>query len=108
MKIIINKWLVPKGFSGITLFPFIFITKRELLDNPYFINHEKIHIQQQKELFVIFFYIWYIADFIFKYIKYKNWEKAYKNIIFEKEAYQNENNLQYLNQRKKFSFLKRY
>lgn len=108
MKIIINRHFVPKGYSGITLFPFIFVTKKEYLKNPYFINHEKIHLQQQKELLVIFFYIWYVTDFLLKYIKHRNWETAYRNIIFEREAYQNEHNLNYLKTRKIFGFLHKY
>ncbi|MDO4229869.1 MAG: hypothetical protein Q4C98_08645 [Capnocytophaga sp.] len=105
MKIIINRLFVPKGYSGIALFPFIFVSKKEYLKNPDFINHEKIHLQQQKELLIIFFFLWYSLDFLIKYIKYQNWQKAYYNIIFEREAYQNQNNPNYLKIRKPFAFL---
>ncbi|MFK8303059.1 hypothetical protein ACI75Y_09120 [Capnocytophaga stomatis] len=105
MIIITNRYLVPKGYSGITLFPFIFVANKKLLKNPYFVNHEQIHLQQQKELLIIPFYIWYFIDFIIKLCKYKNWEIAYRNIIFEKEAYNNERNLNYLKERKIFNFL---
>ncbi len=108
MKIIINRHFVPKGYTGIALFPFIFVTKKEDAKNPYFINHEKIHLQQQKELLVIFFYFWYIIDFFLKYIKYHDWDTAYRNSIFEREAYQNEHNLHYLKTRKLFGFLYRH
>ncbi|MFJ1322920.1 hypothetical protein ACILDT_07905 [Capnocytophaga canis] len=107
MKFIVNRLLVPKGYSRITLFPFVFVSKKECLNDPQFLNHEKIHLQQQKELLVVFFYLWYVLDFLFKYIKYRNWQKAYHNIIFEREAYHNQDNLNYLNSRKRFAFLKK-
>ncbi|MFJ1473560.1 hypothetical protein ACILE9_04780 [Capnocytophaga cynodegmi] len=106
MIIIINHYLVPKGYSGITLFPFIFVNDKKTLENPYFLNHERIHLQQQKELLILPFYIWYAIDFIVKLFKYKKWEIAYKNIIFEREAYKNETNLNYLKERKLFNFLR--
>nr|DAX66245.1 MAG TPA: hypothetical protein [Caudoviricetes sp.] len=45
---------------------------------------------------MILFYIWYFLDFPFKYLRYRNWDKAYRNIIFEREAYNNQSNLDYL------------
>ena len=35
-------------------------------------------------------------DFVIKYLRYRNWDKAYRNIIFEREAYANQSNLDYL------------
>ncbi|GJH40150.1 hypothetical protein RCZ04_07000 [Capnocytophaga sp. HP1101] len=89
-RFIVNKYFVPKGYSGITLYPFVFANNSQLLEDPYFINHERIHLAQQRELLVIFFYIWYLIDFLLKYIKYKDKKKAYHNIIFEREAYEND------------------
>jgi hypothetical protein len=37
-------------------------------------------------------------------LKYKNGFLAYKNIVFEREAYANESDLSYLRQRKFFGF----
>jgi len=53
-----------------------------------------------KELLFIFFYIIYILEWLIRLFINKN---AYKNISFEKEAYSNENNLEYLKTRKCFS-----
>ena len=105
-RFIVNRYLVPKCFSGITLYPFIFTNDPKLLKDAQFINHERIHLAQQRELLVIFFYIWYAVDFILKYIKYKDKKKAYHNIIFEREAYENDYNLEYLKKRKTFAFLR--
>ncbi|MBS9775007.1 MAG: hypothetical protein KGV59_07640 [Tenacibaculum sp.] len=100
----VNKKIVPKGFRGITLFPFIFLSSEILKKNRVIINHEKIHIKQQKELLVVFFYIIYGIDYLIKLIKYKDKHKAYVNIIFEREAYGNQYDLEYLKKRKLFAY----
>ncbi|MDO5106130.1 hypothetical protein [Capnocytophaga sp.] len=100
------KWLVPRGYNAITLYPFILVRERANCNSPLLINHERIHLRQQKELLVIGFYLWYLLDFLWKYIKYRNWDKAYYNIIFEREAYDNESDLEYLKTRKKFAYLR--
>ncbi|WP_081615903.1 hypothetical protein [Capnocytophaga cynodegmi] len=98
------KRLIPKGYRAITLYPFIFVRERMDKNNAVLINHERIHLRQQAELLVVFFYLWYLLDFLWKYAKYRNWNRAYRNIIFEREAYNNENDLQYLRKRKHFGF----
>lgn len=94
---------------GLTIFPFIFLKKSyfennsELLNET--INHESIHIQQQKELLVLFFYLWYFIEFLIRRI-FTNSDKAYETISFEKEAYENEKNPDYLKDRKFWAFIK--
>tara|TARA_A100001515_G_scaffold88659_2_gene70464 strand:- start:604 stop:948 length:345 start_codon:yes stop_codon:yes gene_type:complete len=96
------RYFRPK-LGGITLFPFIFL-KDEGDDR--LINHESIHIAQYRELFVIGFYLLYIWDFITGFVKFKNYDEAYYSIRFEKEAYNNDHNLDYLNDREKFAWRK--
>ena len=103
--IILNKW-VPKGFAGITLFPCIFVAHKKWLQNAAFINHEKIHLRQQLELLILPFFIWYGFEFILRLIQYRNKRKAYRNISFEREAYANEANKKYLQNRRLFSFIR--
>ncbi|MBA6155661.1 hypothetical protein H3Z83_03875 [Tenacibaculum sp. S7007] len=103
--ILISKHIVPKGFVGLTLFPFIFLKRKDLKHNAELINHEKIHLKQQQELLIIFFYLFYGLEWSIKLIKYKNGFLAYKNLSFEREAYMNENNLYYLEKRKFWAFL---
>jgi hypothetical protein len=105
LMIFITKHIVPKGFIGITLFPFIFLKNQSLRNDEIIVNHEKIHLYQQKEMLVIFFYIFYGLEWFFKLIKYRNRYLAYKNLSFEREAYQNEHNFNYLKNRKKWAFL---
>lgn len=103
--IIISKYFIPKGFIGIAIFPFILLSHRSYAQDAICINHEKIHLKQQLEMGVIFFYIWYGIEWVFKYIKYKNAQQAYQNLSFEREAYAQERNLNYNNTRKYWAFL---
>jgi hypothetical protein len=86
--------------SGMTLYPFILVAHRQLLKNKIFINHEHIHLRQQIELLIVPFYILYACNYLFNRVYYREHDNAYRNIVFEREAYANEANLQYLKARK--------
>lgn len=104
--ILISKYLVPKGYTGITIFPFVFLKTKALKADAVLINHEKIHLRQQLELLIVPFYIIYGIEFLVRLIQFKNWYSAYRNISFEREAYQHQTNFCYLKKRKFWSFLK--
>jgi hypothetical protein len=103
--VVISKYLVPRGYVGITIFPFIFLKFNSLKSNPILINHEKIHLRQQIELLIIPFYIIYVLEFIVRLIQYKKWYLAYQNISFEREAYLKEKDLNYLKSRSFWAFV---
>ena len=104
--IFVSKYIVPKGYTGLALFPFVFVKHAYLKLNKVLVNHEHIHLKQQLELLIFPFFIWYGVEFLVRYVHYKNWYDAYRNIGFEREAYQNEGNLEYLKKRRFWSFLK--
>ncbi|MBA4153761.1 MAG: hypothetical protein C0512_05385 [Flavobacterium sp.] len=104
MIVIVFKYLTPKGFRGLTLFPFVFLKHHGDKHNAVLLNHERIHIRQQIELLIIPFFLWYGLEFLYKWIKYKDRNLAYRNICFEREAYQNEKNLYFLKQRSFWNF----
>jgi DMSO/TMAO reductase YedYZ heme-binding membrane subunit len=106
MFVIVAKYLIPKGYRGLTLFPFVFIKYAFDSENKVLVNHEKIHIRQQLELFVLPFFLWYFVEYAVRLLQYKNANLAYRNISFEREAYANELDLDYLETRTYFSFLK--
>ena len=99
MFIIIYKYLIPKGYKAITLYPFIVIKEKGDKNNLVLIQHERIHIRQQIELLILPFYFVYFLDYLIKLIRYQDKYKAYRNIIFEREAYANEKNTDYLSSR---------
>jgi len=57
MIVLVNRWFLRKKINGITLWPFILVRSNELKLDPFFINHEKIHLRQQLELLIVFFFI---------------------------------------------------
>lgn len=106
MIIVCQRLLKNTKINGITLFPFIFLRKNRDKCNKILVNHEKIHLRQQIELLVIFFYIWYVAEYYYWYFKLKNKDLAYRKICFEQEAYTMEYDFNYLKKRKFWNFIK--
>jgi hypothetical protein len=106
MILIVFKYLTPRGFRGLTFYPFVFLADKDDKLNKVFINHERIHIRQQIELLILPFYLWYFTEYLFRLIQYKDRKQAYFNISFEREAYKNEKDLNYLKQRPFWRFLK--
>lgn len=102
MKIIENKIIPFPGYKAINLFGILFVREGAKISEQD-LNHESIHTAQMKEMLYIFFYIWYIVEWVIRLFKKGN---AYHNISFEQEAYNNEDNLEYLNNRKHYEWFK--
>lgn len=90
---------------GLSLWPFIILKEDSLKDDTVLINHERIHLQQQRELLILPFYLLYISEWLLRTVLYMDSYRAYQNISFEREAYANEADMQYLSKRKIFGFL---
>lgn len=90
---------------GMALYPFILLKHKSARADRVLINHEKIHLRQQLELLIIPFYLFYFINYIYNLITTSDHETAYRNIIFEQEAYDHEKEGDYLKKRKLFSFL---
>lgn len=90
--------------AGMALFPFILVKSAFLTHDKALLNHEKIHLRQQAELLVIPFYILYLTHYLFNLIRYRNHHRAYREIAFEKEAYHQEQDPDYLSGRQAFSW----
>lgn len=106
MKIIRNKIIPFPGYKAINLFGVLFARQNAILKEKD-LNHESIHTEQIKETLFIFFYIWYILEFLFKWVFCYSfeWKRAYRNISFEKEAFKNQDNLDYLKTRKHYAWI---
>jgi hypothetical protein len=100
-----NSFIPVKDFTALTLWPFVFVRKDARMAATT-IRHENIHGEQQKEMLILFFYLWYLVEWLVKLCIYRNSMTAYKNISFEREAYANQNNVAYLDERKPYAFLK--
>ena len=93
--------IIPFGsYKAINLFGIIF-TKMPL--HPREVNHELIHTRQLLDLAVFGFYLWYLVEWGIRFLRHRNAKQAYYNICFEREAYANESDLNYLKTRKPYA-----
>ena len=89
----------PKLARAVALFPFI-IFRSEDEKVPWIINHERIHFRQQLEtLFIGFYILSFLENLYALLILRKNLKEAYKWHSSEQEAYRNQQNFEYLNNR---------
>jgi hypothetical protein len=68
--------------------------------------HERIHHMQQLEMLIIPFFIVYGLNYLINLFHYKKHDEAYRNIIFEREAFANDGEQYYLRNRRMWAFLK--
>jgi len=87
--------------GAITLYPFI-ISREPMSEVT--LNHEKIHLKQQAEGLILGFYALYIFYWGMGIAKGLDSSEAYFEIPFEKEAYDNHHNQDYLKERKLFAW----
>jgi hypothetical protein len=89
---------------AMALYPFMLFKHKELKNNEAMVRHEKIHFRQQLELLIVPFYLVYVLHYLLNLIKYKNRSQAYLNICFEREAYANDQDVNYLKTRKAYAW----
>tara|TARA_B100000900_G_C20555706_1_gene706721 strand:+ start:67 stop:396 length:330 start_codon:yes stop_codon:yes gene_type:complete len=100
---IIRNSIVPRLLSvfinayAVTIYPWIFIRDE---GNDVTINHERIHLKQQRELWLVGFYLLYVVFWLIGLVRYRSAQIAYEQIPFEREAYQNDKDWVYLLNRK--------
>lgn len=103
MKVIhISSLPLMRNFYAINLFGIVLargrLTEKEK-------RHEYIHTLQQREMLFVFFFIWYVAEWLVRLAIYRNFYRAYRNISFEREAYLHQDDEDYPKKRKHFAFL---
>ena len=119
------KLLLFSGYNTIMLFGFILTKLNEL--KPSTVRLENIHRRQYMECMIlalpvalflgwlvswwflllvpVFYYLLYVGEWLIRLFMPGN---AYRNISFEREAYQNQNNPGYLGERRLFVWMKYY
>ena len=99
---VVLSYLAPITIGAITIGPLVF-SRGEMSDITK--NHESIHWQQYIETGILGFIILYYSFYFWNLLRYRDGELAYYMIPFEKEAYDNDDNLEYLTTRKRYSWL---
>lgn len=101
MKIVYNS-LIPFGdFAAINLFGVLFVRRGKVMTEK-MLNHERIHTVQMKEMLYVPFYVWYFVEWLMEVFRYGR--GAYATNTFEREAHANDDNLNYLNERKPYAW----
>ena len=96
MKVIYNKYFPFGSFFATNIFGIIFCRSDKGRISETTKNHEYIHTMQQREMLFIFFYLAYVIEWLVRLPMRGN---AYRNISFEREAYANQRNMDYLKSR---------
>jgi hypothetical protein len=91
--------------SSIVLAPFGIYIDDKNIENDIVINHCKIHWEQQIEMLLIFKFLWQFIEWLAKLPTNLSDINAYLDVSFEREAFANENNLEYLKTRKPYSWI---
>lgn len=105
MKVIYNTIIPFRGFKAINICGILFARKGSVIRQKD-LNHESIHTAQIKELGYVFFYMLYCLEWFCKLFVYgTSNHKAYRNISFEREAYNNEYDYDYLSKRKHYNWI---
>jgi len=69
-------------------------------------NHERIHFEQQRELLFVGQWILYLGMWLVLAILYRDGAKAYRCNAFEREAYDNDIDPHYLDERRRFAWVR--
>lgn len=87
---------------------FVIMVRRDDFPLPtWLIVHERIHFRQQREMLYLPFFLWYGLEFLVRFLANgMNWDRAYRSISFEREAYSNQYEKEYLKTRKLFAWWK--
>lgn len=86
MALLVNtRRFPPCRFHAITLFPFVFYNGQPL--NGREVRHETVHLWQQAALLLVGFYVLYFVFWLIGLLRYRNRDRAYREIPFERSAY---------------------
>lgn len=123
---IVNNIIPFEGFVALTIWPIVFVRKdEEQKFDKIALSHESIHGEQQIEMGIIgvilalilflftvsfwsfllvpIYFWWYLIEWLLRSMFGTG--KAYRNISFEREAYANERDINYLYDRTLFAWL---
>lgn len=102
MKVIYNNIIPFEGYKAVNLFGVLFVRAGSTMSEEE-LNHERIHTAQMKEMLYVPFYIWYCVEYLIKRWS-RTQSEAYEAIGFEREAYDNQDNLTYLESRRHYAW----
>lgn len=100
MFILRNNLIPFKGFTAINLFG-VLVCRRRTRITERTVRHERIHTAQMRETAFVFFYVWYLIEWLIRLCFKGN---AYRKIAFEREAYAHDDEPDYLDHRPHYAW----
>ena len=97
------------GFNvgAVAVFPFVIVRDEKILASKEYINHESIHIRQYIETLIVGLVVIALLQYLYALLVLrKSRTQAYYYMSHEQEAHQNDHNLNYLKEKKLFSYYK--
>jgi len=101
IPVLLSKF-APINIKAITLFPFVFSRGTMTEETK---RHETIHFQQYLETGVVGFLVLYLWDYMISLTKGAKGPEAYRNIRAEVEAWDNDGDEDYLENRKRWAWI---
>lgn len=95
-------YVAPIQIGALSFGPFVFFRGQASETR---LRHETIHYHQQLELLFIFQWLLYLLFWLWGVLKYRDGKKAYYENPFEREAYDNEKDVEYLTDRPMYSWV---
>lgn len=106
MKVVRNDILPFKGYKAVNIMGVLFVRKGATLSETD-ISHEEIHTEQMKELLYVGFYLWYAVEWAVKLLAHRfDGHTAYRNVGFEREAYEHQADADYVKTRKRYAWVR--
>jgi len=102
LPVVLSK-LAPIEVNAFSFGPFVF-ARGELTATSR--QHETIHYHQQIEMLFVFQWLLYASFSVYGFFKKSSGKEAYYNNPFEREAYDNEKNVMYLDERPMWNWTK--
>ncbi len=101
-----SSWILGKRYGAMCLVPFLLVAPGvDLTLEGETMNHERIHARQQLEMGWIFFFIWYLVEYLVRLMACKSHGRAYLNLSHEREAYAHAGDPGYLTHRRPYAWL---
>lgn len=94
LKKIANRFIPVKGYKALIILNKVYVRRNTTLQQKDW-THEAIHSKQQKELLLVIFLLLYGLEYVVKLLCTFSFNRAYKSVSFEQEAYEKQHNLQW-------------
>ena len=128
MITVMNRIIPFRGFTAVTLWPLVFVRSDACFDATAR-RHERIHLEQQLEVLAVsavliaafvfpgclswpwllaapaVYYVLYGADWLLRLAVHRDGREAYRNIVFEQEAYSRQQDGDYIRRRRPLEWL---